>query len=82
MTWAVLDGEVETTFPREAEIINFQVDTSDVARIPREGKIDRYYVRMDRKAFDVEEAIEKIRRAVAPHPFKFVDLEWNSQFTG
>ncbi|KAF8323621.1 FAD binding domain-containing protein [Cantharellus anzutake] len=81
MTWAVLDGEVDTTFPRESEIINFQVDTSDVARIPREGKIDRYYVRMDRKVFEVEEAIEKIRRAVAPHPFKFVDLEWNSQFT-
>ncbi|KAF8310284.1 hypothetical protein DL93DRAFT_2084679 [Clavulina sp. PMI_390] len=81
MTWAVLDGEVETTFERKPEIVNFQVDTNDVARIPREGVIDRYYVRMESTNFTEEEAVAKIVKAVRPHPFRFTNMHWSSQFT-
>ncbi|KZV92513.1 FAD-binding monooxygenase [Exidia glandulosa HHB12029] len=81
MTWAVIDCETETTFPNVPEIINFQVETSDVARIPREGKINRYYVHMDSRDFTTEDAIAKIERALQPHPIKFTRIEWASQFT-
>jgi 2-polyprenyl-6-methoxyphenol hydroxylase-like FAD-dependent oxidoreductase len=47
IVWAVIDGVIETDFPKAPEIVVFQAETSDVAWIPREGKIDRFYVRMD-----------------------------------
>ncbi|MBX9724369.1 MAG: FAD-dependent monooxygenase, partial [Candidatus Obscuribacterales bacterium] len=63
IVWAVIDGIIETDFQKVPEIIVFQAETSDVAWIPREGEIDRFYVRMDTKDFTMEEAIEKINRA-------------------
>ena len=47
--WAVIDGIIDTDFRKVPEIIVFQAETSDVAWIPREGNIDRFYVRMDSK---------------------------------
>lgn len=79
--WAVIDGVIETDFPKVPEIIVFQNETSDVAWIPREGEIDRFYVRMDVKDFTMEEALEKINRAMAPHRVSIRRLEWFSQFT-
>lgn len=81
ITWAVIDGVIESSFPKVPEIIVFQADTSDVAWIPREGNIDRFYVRMDKKNFSQEEAIAKIKRAMAPHSFAFKQTEWFSQFS-
>ncbi len=79
--WAVLDGIIDTDFPKVPEIIVFQAETSDVAWIPREGKIDRFYVRMDTKDFTVDQAIAKINRAMAPHTLHFKELVWFSQFS-
>lgn len=79
--WAVIDGVIETDFPKVPEIIVFQAETSDVAWIPRERDIDRFYVRMDVKDFTMEEALEKVNRAMAPHTVKVKRLEWFSQFT-
>lgn len=79
--WAVIDGVLDTDFPKVPEIIVFQAETSDVAWIPRERDIDRFYVRMDVKDFTMEEAVEKINRAMKPYTLKFKSVEWFSQFT-
>ncbi|UAB70614.1 FAD-binding protein [Vibrio sp. SCSIO 43132] len=79
--WAVIDGVLETDFPKVPEIIVFQAETSDVAWIPREGDIDRFYIRMDTKDFTMEEAIAKINRAMSPHTLSFQEVVWFSQFT-
>lgn len=81
IVWAVIDGLINTDFHKVPEIIVFQAETSDVAWIPREGKIDRFYVRMDTKDFNVEEAIAKINRAMRPHTLKFEEIVWFSQFS-
>jgi 2-polyprenyl-6-methoxyphenol hydroxylase-like FAD-dependent oxidoreductase len=81
IVWAVIDGVIETTFPKVPEIIVFQAETSDVAWIPREGNIDRFYVRMDTREFTVDEAIAKINRAMAPHRLRFKEIVWFSQFS-
>ncbi|MDA8793456.1 FAD-binding protein, partial [Bacteriovoracaceae bacterium] len=81
ITWAVIDAEIETTFNKVPEIIVFQAETSDVAWIPREGSIDRFYIRMDRKDFSIEECLEKINHAMTPHTLSITKLEWFSQFT-
>ncbi|MGE9746240.1 FAD-binding protein [Bdellovibrio bacteriovorus] len=79
--WAVIDGVVETDFPKVPEIIVFQADTSDVAWIPREGNIERFYVRMDVSDFSLEEAVAKINRAIKPHVLGFKEIVWFSQFS-
>lgn len=79
--WAVIDGVVETDFQKVPEIIVFQAETSDVAWIPREGRIDRFYVRMDTKEFTFEEALKKINQAMSPYSLKFREIEWFSQFS-
>lgn len=79
--WAVIDGVIDSDFPKVPEIIVFQAETSDVAWIPREGDIDRFYVRMDTHDFTVEQVIEKINRAMAPHQLRFKKRVWFSQFT-
>lgn len=81
LTWAVIDGIVETDFPKVPEIIVFQAETSDVAWIPREENIDRFYVRMDAKNFSAGEAIAKINHAVQPHALSFKEIVWFSQFS-
>ena len=80
LVWAVLDGVLATDFPKVPEIIVFQNDTSDVAWIPREGKLDRFYVRMDTKDFHIEEVIAKIKSALQPHHIDFKEIVWFSQF--
>lgn len=79
--WAVIDGVIDTDFKKVPEIIVFQAETSDVAWIPREGNIDRFYIRMDVKEFSLEEAIEKINRAMQPHTLRFKEVVWFSQFS-
>ncbi|MFC5046560.1 FAD-binding protein [Aquimarina hainanensis] len=79
--WAVIDAVFETDFPKVPEIIVFQSETSDVAWIPREGEIDRFYIRMDRKDFDMEDALKRINLAMAPHYVKIKKLVWFSQFS-
>jgi 2-polyprenyl-6-methoxyphenol hydroxylase-like FAD-dependent oxidoreductase len=81
IVWAVIDGVVETDFPKAPEIIVFQADTSDVAWIPRERDIDRFYIRMDTKDFTFDEAVAKINRALHPHVLSFKKVEWFSQFS-
>ncbi|AZZ35435.1 hypothetical protein CIK05_01015 [Bdellovibrio sp. qaytius] len=81
IVWAVIDGIVETDFEKVPEIIVFQAETSDVAWIPREGNIDRFYIRMDTKDFSFEDALEKINRAIRPHTLKFKEVVWFSQFS-
>ncbi|PCE32951.1 FAD-binding protein [Burkholderia ubonensis] len=81
LIWAVLDGVIETDFEKVPEIIVFQAETSDVAWIPREGNLDRFYVRMDTKEFTVEQAVAKINRAMQPHALRFKELVWFSQFS-
>ncbi len=81
LVWAVIDGIVETDFPKVPEIIAFQADTADVAWIPREGEIDRFYVRMDTKEFALEDALAKINRAMRPHTLRFKGITWFSQFS-
>ncbi|WP_321870004.1 FAD-binding protein [Burkholderia ubonensis] len=81
LIWAVLDGVIETDFVKVPEIIVFQAETSDVAWIPREGNLDRFYVRMDTKEFTVEQAVAKINRAMQPHTLRFKELVWYSQFS-
>jgi 2-polyprenyl-6-methoxyphenol hydroxylase-like FAD-dependent oxidoreductase len=80
IVWAVIDGIIESDFPKVPEIIVFQAETSDVAWIPREGEIDRFYVRMDTKDFTIDEAIAKINRAMQPHTLSFKEIVWFSQF--
>lgn len=79
--WAVIDGVIDSDFPKVPEIIVFQADTSDVAWIPREGDIDRFYVRMDKQAFSFDEVMDKINRAMKPHSLKFKEIVWYSQFS-
>ncbi len=79
--WAVIDGIIESDFSKVPEIIVFQAETSDVAWIPREGEIDRFYVRMDTKTFSLDDAVEKINRAMKPHTLKFKKVIWFSQFS-
>lgn len=81
IVWAVIDGVIESDFEKVPEIIVFQAETSDVAWIPREGNIDRFYVRMDRKDFTMQEAVAKINRAMQPHTLKFKEVVWFSQFS-
>lgn len=81
MVWAVIDGIIATDFPKVPEIIVFQAETSDVAWIPREGKIDRFYVRMDTQDFTLHEAIGKINQAMQPHTLYFKEIVWFSQFS-
>lgn len=81
IVWAVIDGIIETDFPKVPEIIVFQNETSDVAWIPREGNIDRFYIRMDRKDFSIEEAIERINLAMRPHTLRFKEIAWFSHFS-
>lgn len=81
LIWAVIDGIVDTDFPKVPEIISFQAETSDVAWIPREGNIDRFYVRMDTKDFSLEEATAKINLAMQPHTLSFKEIIWFSQFS-
>lgn len=81
IVWAVIDGIIDTDFPKVPEIIVFQAQTSDVAWIPREGEIDRFYVRMDTKDFSLEEAIDKINHAIQPHTLRFKEIVWFSQFS-
>lgn len=79
--WAVIDAVIETDFPKVPEIIVFQAETSDVAWIPREGNIDRFYVRMDTKDFTLEDALGKINRAMRPHTVGLKEVVWFSQFS-
>ena len=81
IVWAVIDGVIDTDFKKVPEIIVFQNETSDVAWIPREGEIDRFYVRMDRKDFTQEEVIAKISLAIQPHSLSFSKIVWFSQFS-
>jgi 2-polyprenyl-6-methoxyphenol hydroxylase-like FAD-dependent oxidoreductase len=81
IVWAVIDGIIDTDFPKVPEIIIFQAETSDVAWIPREGEIDRFYIRMDTKDFRFEEAIDKINYAIKPHTLRFKEVVWFSQFS-
>lgn len=81
IVWAVIDGIVETDFTKVPEIIVFQTETSDVAWIPREGDMDRFYVRMDTKDFSSEDAIAKINHAIQPHKLRFKEIVWFSQFS-
>ena len=81
IVWAVIDGMIETNFPKVPEIIVFQAETSDVAWIPREGDIDRFYVRMDTKDFSIPDAIDKINHAILPHTLRFKAIIWFSQFS-
>ncbi|MCB0411489.1 MAG: FAD-binding protein, partial [Bdellovibrionales bacterium] len=81
IVWAVIDGIIDTDFSKVPEIIVFQAETSDVAWIPREENIDRFYVRMDTKDFTIEDAIEKINRAMSPHTLSFKEIFWFSQFS-
>lgn len=81
MTWAVLDAIIDTDFPKVPEIIVFQAETSDVAWIPREGDLDRFYVRMDVEEFTLEEVVAKINRAMPPHRLNLKEVDWFSQFS-
>lgn len=81
IVWAVIDGIIDTDFLKVPEIIVFQAESSDVAWIPREGEIDRFYVRMDTKEFTLEEAITKINHAMRPHTLSFKKIIWFSQFS-
>lgn len=81
MIWAVIDGIVETDFPKVPEIIVFQNETSDVAWIPREANLDRFYIRIDKKEFQVEEIILKINESIKPYKLKFNTIEWVSDFS-
>lgn len=81
IVWAVVDGVLNTDFPKVPEIIVFQNETSDVAWIPREGDIDRFYIRMDTHDFTFEQALERIQLAVKPHRLSFEKVVWFSQFS-
>lgn len=81
IVWAVIDGIIESDFPKVPEIIAFQADTADVAWIPREGDIDRFYIRMDKKDFTLAQVMQKINRAMQPHTIRFKKIVWSSQFS-
>ncbi|ADP12602.1 putative monooxygenase [Erwinia sp. Ejp617] len=79
--WAVLDGIIYTDFPKTPEIIVFQNATSEVAWVPRERDLDRFYVRMDTNTFTVEQVIAKINLAIQPYTLCFKKIVWFSQFS-
>jgi 2-polyprenyl-6-methoxyphenol hydroxylase-like FAD-dependent oxidoreductase len=79
--WAVLDAVFDTDFPKVPEIIVFQAETSDVAWIPRERDLDRFYVRMDTEEFSLDEVVARINHAMRPHQVTVRDLEWFSRFS-
>lgn len=81
LIWAVIDGIVDTDFPKVPEIIVFQNETSDVAWIPREDPIDRFYVRMDCYSFTQQQVLDKINHALSPHSLTFRKTVWFSQFS-
>lgn len=81
LIWAVIDAVIETDFPKVPEIIVFQAETADVAWIPREGNLDRFYVRMDRRDFNLEEALAKVKLAMQPHQLAIKELIWFSRFS-
>lgn len=81
IVWAVIDGIIETDFIKVPEIIVFQAETSDVAWIPREGEIDRFYVRIDTNNVTLKDAIAQINRAVHPHYVSFKEIVWFSKFS-
>ncbi|MDY1033906.1 FAD-binding protein [Stenotrophomonas sp. CFBP8980] len=81
MTWAVVDGVIDTDFPKVPEIIVFQAESSDVAWIPREGELDRFYVRMDTREFTFEQVMARINRATRPYSVRFSDVRWFSKFS-
>ena len=81
ITWAVIDGIIDSDFNKVPEIIVFQNETSDVAWIPREGNLDRFYVRMDCKEFTLDDACKKINQAMKPHRLRFKEVSWFSQFS-
>ena len=81
IVWAVVDGVIVSDFPKVPEIIVFQAETSDVAWIPREGDIDRFYVRMDTKDFTFEQVLAKINHAMRPHSLRFAEATWFSRFS-
>ena len=78
--WAVIDGVIDSDFPKVPEIIVFQNETSDVAWIPRERNIDRFYIRMDKTEFSQDEVLSKINQSIAPYTLRFKTVEWFSQF--
>lgn len=79
--WAVIDGIIESDFIKVPEIIVFQTKTAEVAWIPREGNIDRFYIRMDKKLFNLEEVIDKIQHALSPYTLSFKEIIWFSHFS-
>lgn len=81
INWAVIDGVIQTDFPKVPEIIVFQNDSADVAWIPREGIIDRFYVRMDTKNFSFNDALDRINYAIRPYSLTFKEMVWYSQFS-
>lgn len=81
INWVVIDGIIETDFIKVPEIIIFQSETADVAWIPREGLLDRFYVRMDSKDDDLNQVIAKINRAMSPHTLRFKEIIWHSSFS-
>ncbi|WP_158997807.1 FAD-binding protein [Pigmentibacter ruber] len=81
LTWAVLDAEIDTNFPKVPEIIVFQNETSDVAWIPREGNIERFYIRMDEEEITLQNVMNKIKKAITPYEITLASLNWFSQFS-
>ncbi|MBV9844008.1 MAG: FAD-binding protein [Kutzneria sp.] len=79
--WAVLDAVVDTDFPKVPDIIVFQAETSDVAWIPRERDLDRFYIRMDVKEFTLDDVVARINRAMHPHKLTLREVDWFSQFS-
>ena len=80
ITWVVLDVVMETDFPKCPEIIVFQDGTADVAWIPREDPIDRFYIRMDNGIADYEKAVCRVRKVMQPYNVKFNEFVWKSFF--
>lgn len=81
ITWSVVDAVLDTDFPKVPEIIVFQADTADVAWIPREGDLDRFYVRTDADEVTLDEVVARINRAMRPHTVSFREVVWHSRFT-
>lgn len=81
ISWSVLDGVFEHDFPRGAEITVFQGETADIAWIPRENNLDRFYIRKEvGEKLDLEEALARINRVSAPHKIQIKEVVWFSEF--
>lgn len=78
--WMVIDAELKTNLPRKNEIIIFQRKTADIAWIPREGKLDRFYIRMDKEDINIEMALKSINNATSPYTVEFKKIQWSSDF--